>query len=114
VQNFATAEVHTFPFGRFETCQVGEYSIGRARYEPGWRWSRDVGPSVGTALCEVGHVGVVIEGQAGVRMADGREFVIRAGDAFVIEAGHDSWVVGDEPYVSIHLANSGPYAASGQ
>lgn len=86
--------------------------IGRARYEPGWRWSRDVGAAAGTALCELDHVGVVVAGRAAVRMAGGEEFIISAGDAFAIPAGHDSWVLGDEPYESIHLLGADDYAAS--
>jgi hypothetical protein len=113
IQNFDSAEVRAFPLGQFELCQVGGHIIGRASYQPGWRWSRDVGPLVGTDLCEVDHVGVVITGRAAVRMADGREFALRAGDVFVIPGGHDSWVIGGDRYVSIHLANAGGYSASG-
>lgn len=110
VRNFGQAEVRTFPNGRFELCQLGGHSIGRARYEPGWKWSRDVGPLAGTSLCQDSHVGVVISGQAAVRMADGREFMLYAGDAFVIPGGHDSWVVGKEPYESVHFAGADGYA----
>jgi uncharacterized protein YjlB len=111
IQNFDSAEVRTFPHGQFEICEVGGHSIGRARYQPGWRWSRDVGPRAGTDLCQASHVGVVLAGKAAVRMADGHEFALRAGDAFIIPGGHDSWVIGNEPYVSIHLANTGGQAA---
>jgi hypothetical protein len=111
VQNFDTAEIHTFPLGQFELCQqLGGHSIGRASYEPGWKWSQHVGPAVGTNLCQASHVGVVLAGQAAVRMADGHEVVLRVGDVFVISGRHDSWVVGDEPYVSIHLDNADAYA----
>jgi quercetin dioxygenase-like cupin family protein len=71
-------------------------TIGRARYEPGWRWSEHVGPITGTDLCDVEHLGMVVSGRAGVRMTDGTEFVMEPGDVFAIPAGHDSWVVGDE------------------
>jgi uncharacterized protein YjlB len=111
IQNFDSAEVRTFPHGQFEICQVGGHSIGRARYQPGWRWSRDVGPQAGTGLCQASHVGVVLAGNAAVRMADGHEFALRAGDVFIIPGGHDSWVIGHEPYVSIHLATTGGQAA---
>lgn len=110
VRNFGEAEVRTFANGQFELCELGGHIIGRARYQPGWRWSRDVGPLTGTSLCQDSHVGVVIAGQAAVQMADGHEFMLRAGDAFVIPGGHDSWVVGEEPYESIHLAGAGGYA----
>jgi Cupin len=110
IANLGTAEVRTFPNGRFELCRLGGHVIGRARYQPGWRWSRDIGPQAGTRLCQEAHVGVVTAGQAGVRMADGREFLLRAGDAFVIPGGHDSWVVGDQPYESIHFTGAADYA----
>jgi uncharacterized protein YjlB len=110
IANLSSGEVRTFPNGRFELCQLGQHAIGRARYQPGWKWSRDVAPLAGTALCEAGHVGVVTAGQAAVQMADGREFVLSTGDAFVIPGGHDSWVVGEEPYESIHFAGAAGYA----
>ena len=79
-------------------------------YEPGWRWSEHVGPVAGTALCEVDHVGLVLGGKAAVRMADGAERLLGPGDFFAIPPGHDSWVVGDETYVSLHLSGAGSYA----
>ena len=112
IQKFDAAEVREFPRGRFQLCRLAGLTIGRARYEPGWRWSRDVGASAGTALCDLDHVGVVVAGRAAVRMADGEEFIISAGDAFAIPAGHDSWVLGDEPFESIHLLGADEYAAS--
>lgn len=111
VRNFTDGERQTFPRGRFELCRIGAQVIGRAQYEPGWRWTRDVGPLVGTALCEVEHLGVVVAGRAGVRMADGTEFALGPGDVFAIPAGHDSWVIGDQPYESIHLANAAAYTS---
>ena len=113
IASLGSAEVRTFPNGRFELCQLGGHVIGRSRYQPGWKWSRDVAPLAGTALCQEAHVGVVTAGQAAVRMADGREYVLHAGDAFAIPGGHDSWVLGDEPYESIHLAGAIGYATPG-
>ncbi len=103
------SEVREFPKGRFEVFQVGPMTIGRASYDPGWRWSEDVGGAPG-ALCQVEHVGWVVSGEAAVKMADGTERVMRAGDFFYVPPGHDSWVVGDEPYVSLHLMGSEDYA----
>jgi len=103
-------EVRTFHKGRFEVYAVGPMTIGRATYEPGWVWSKHVGPKAGTELCEVEHVGLVISGQAGVRMADGTERVMNEGELFYVPPGHDSWVVGDEPYVSLHVLGSEDYA----
>jgi quercetin dioxygenase-like cupin family protein len=103
-------EVRTFPHGRFELYRVGGQVLGRAVYQPGWRWSQHVAPIAGTALCEVDHVGVVLGGRAAVRMADGTERLLSSGDVFAIPAGHDSWVVGDQEYVSLHLLEAGAYA----
>jgi quercetin dioxygenase-like cupin family protein len=105
-------ERRTFEKGAFELVNAGGMSIGRASYEPGWRWSEHVGPITGTELCEVEHVGIVVAGRAAVRMADGHEFVMEPGDVFAIPAGHDSWVVGDEAYVSYHLMGASGYAAA--
>jgi len=106
-------EVRTFPLGRFELYRVGGHELGRAVYEPGWRWSEHVAPLAGTALCEIDHIGLVLSGKAAVRMADGTERVLGPGDFFAIPPGHDSWVVGDEAYVSMHLFEAGAYARSG-
>jgi quercetin dioxygenase-like cupin family protein len=103
-------ERRAFEKGMFELVNTGDMSIGRASYEPGWRWSEHVGAITGTEICEVEHVGIVVSGRAAVRMADGNEFVMEPGDVFSIPAGHDSWVVGDEPYVSLHILGSEGYA----
>lgn len=105
-------ETRTFEKGRFELYQVGPMSLGRATYEPGWMWSQHVGAATGAALCQVDHVGLVLGGQAMVKMADGTERVMSAGDFFYVPPGHDSWVVGDEPYVSIHIRGSESYAVT--
>jgi quercetin dioxygenase-like cupin family protein len=103
-------EVRTFEKGRFEVYRVGGTTLGRATYEPGWRWTEHVGPTAGTELCEVEHVGLVLSGQAVAKMADGREVVMKPGDFFYVPPGHDSWVVGDEPYVSLHIVGGEDYA----
>ena len=104
-------EVRTFEKGRFELYEVGPMTLGRATYEPGWRWSAHVGPASGESLCQVEHVGLVVSGAAAVKMADGTERVMRAGELFYVPPGHDSWVVGDEPYVSLHIMGSEDYAS---
>ena len=101
-------EVREFEKGRFEVYRVGPMTIGRATYEPGWRWTEHVG---GAPSCEVEHVGLVVSGAAAVRMDSGEERVMRAGDLFYVPPGHDSWVVGDEPYVSLHFMGGEEYAA---
>jgi quercetin dioxygenase-like cupin family protein len=105
------SETRHFEKGRFELYHVGPAILGRATYEPGWRWSEHVGPTVGAQSCQVEHVGLVLSGQAVARMDDGAEWVMKAGDFFYIPPGHDSWVVGDEPYVSLHILGSESYAA---
>jgi quercetin dioxygenase-like cupin family protein len=101
-------EVRTFEKGRFETYAVGPTTLGRATYEPGWRWTEHVGD--GESTCQVEHVGLVLSGRAAVRMDDGTEKVMEAGQLFHVPPGHDSWVVGDEPYVSLHIMGSEDYA----
>ena len=108
----APDETRAFELGSFDVVTIAGATLGRARYDPGWRWSTHVGAITGDALCEVDHLGIVVSGRAAVRMRDGREFVMEAGDVFAIPAGHDSWVVGDEPYVSLHLLGASAYAAS--
>jgi quercetin dioxygenase-like cupin family protein len=103
-------EVRTFEKGTFELYRVGPMTLGRATYEPGWRWSTHVGARTGERSCRVEHVGLVLSGRAMAKMDDGTERVMSAGELFYVPAGHDSWVVGDEPYVSLHIMGSEGYA----
>ncbi len=104
-------EVRTFDKGKFELVNIAGMTLGRATYEPGWKWSLDVGKALGKTSCDVEHVGIVLSGCADVTMDDGRVFEIKEGDIFYIAAGHDSSVLGDEPYVSLHLMGAGDYAS---
>jgi quercetin dioxygenase-like cupin family protein len=104
-------DTREFEKGRFEVYSVGPMTLGRATYEPGWKWSEHVGAASGESLCQVEHVGLVLSGAAAVKMDDGSERVMNAGDFFYVPPGHDSWVVGDEPYVSLHIMGSESYAA---
>ena len=103
-------EVREFELGRFELVHLGGMTIGRATYQPGWKWSVHVGAPLGHASCQVEHVGMVVSGCATAAMDDGRVLEMRAGDLFYIPPGHDSWVVGDEPYVSLHFLGADHYA----
>ena len=104
-------EARTFLKGTFELAKVGGLTIGRAAYEPGWKWSEHVGRDTGARYCEVEHVGLVLKGRAAVQMKDGGETrVLEPGDLFHVPPGHDSWVVGNEPYVSIHFLGAETYA----
>ena len=104
-------EVREFERGKFELVHLGGMTIGRATYQPGWKWSEHVGASTGAKSCHVEHVGMVVAGCAAAAMDDGRIVEMRAGDIFYIPPGHDSWVVGDEPYVSLHFMGAEDYAA---
>lgn len=103
-------EVRDFEKGKFELIHVGGMTIGRASYEPGWKWSTHVGAAQGLKSCSVEHVGLVISGRATAAMDDGKVIEMKPGDLFYIAPGHDSWVVGDEPYVSLHFMGAGDYA----
>ena len=105
----APDEVREFDHGRFELVRLGGLVVGRATYEPGWRWSLHVGGKE-DARCQVEHVGMVVSGRAAVLMDDGEERVMEPGQLFYVAPGHDSWVVGDEPYVSLHFLGAGEYA----
>ncbi len=104
-------ETRTFPKGKFEIVNIGGMTIGRATYEPGWRWSEHVGRETGARSCQVEHVGMVVSGRATAAMDDGTVYEMKSGDLFYIPPGHDSWVIGDEPYVSIHLMGASDYAS---
>jgi hypothetical protein len=104
-------EVREFPLGRFELVTIGGMTIGRAEYQPGWRWSEHVGRASGATHCTVEHLGMAIQGHATAAMMDGPIHDLTAGTVFYIPAKpHDSWVVGDEPYVSLHFLGAGHYA----
>lgn len=104
-------EVRHFEKGKFELVHIGGVTIGRATYAPGWKWSEHVGRSLGKTSCDVEHVGIVLSGRATAAMNDGRMIEMKSGDIFYIAPGHDSWVVGDEPYVSLHLVGAADYAS---
>lgn len=111
IRRFDDPDSHsTPPLAAIDMVQVGGLSIGRARYEPGWRWSEHVGAATGERWCRVAHVGLVVGGRNIVTMEDGRKVEMRAGDLFSIGPGHDSAVVGDEPYESLHFVGTEEYA----
>jgi hypothetical protein len=104
-------EVRTFERGRLELVSIAGQTLGRATYEPGWKWSLHVGPTVGAERCSVEHLGLVLAGHATAAFDDGRVFDLTAGTLFYIPPQpHDSWVVGDELYVSLHLLGAAGYA----
>ena len=107
-------ELREFEKGKFEVVRIGDMTIGRATYEPGWRWSEHVGMEEGERSCHVDHVGMIVCGRMMVRMDDGREIEMTAGDLFSIGPGHDAWVIGDETYVSLHFGGADYYASKGE
>ncbi len=103
-------EVREMVNGRFELVRIGGLTIGRATYQPGWKWSEHVGPTVGSTRCTVEHVGLVLAGAATVAFED-RVIEMHAGELFYVPpVPHDSWVVGGTPYVSLHFLGAERYA----
>ena len=84
---------------RVDVVRIGDSTAARLTFEPGWKWSECVKPVAGTDTCQLRHIGVVGAGRLAVRHDDGSEVELNAGDAYVIEPGHDAWVVGDAPFV---------------
>jgi quercetin dioxygenase-like cupin family protein len=104
-------EIREFAKGKLELVRLGGLTIARATYEPGWKWSVHVGPQSGSSRCTVEHVGLVVSGTATAAFDDGHVVELQAGELFHIPPEpHDSWVVGDQPYVSIHLLGADTYA----
>jgi hypothetical protein len=110
-KGFATPdEVRTFPGGRLELVQIGGATIGRAVFEPGWRWATSVQPIAGTKSCEAPHFQYHVSGVLKVVMDDGTELECRPGDISLLPSGHDAWVVGDEAAVVVDFQGMVDYA----
>ncbi|RSM72700.1 cupin [Actinoplanes sp. ATCC 53533] len=103
-------EVRSFAHGRLELLQVDGSAIGRLVLEPGWRWSNDVKPVAGTQLCEAPHFQYHVAGVLRIAMADGTTFDAGPGDVTSLPAGHDAWVVGEEPVVVVDWFGASEYA----
>jgi len=112
IKNFENPdEVRTFPKGKFELVKLPNITIGKATYKAGWKWSQDISLLAGTQFCEVEHLGMVLSGSATVDFKDGTIHTVKKGDIFYVSSKpHDSWVLGDEDYVSIHFLGSEKYA----
>jgi hypothetical protein len=87
--------------GRVDLVFIGGTTVGKATYEPGWQWSKHVGPIVGSEICQATHLGVVLSGRQRIRLTDGTEREIGPGEVFHIPPGHDGWAVGAEPCVVV-------------
>ena len=103
-------EVRTFEKGKFELVRIGGMTIGRATYEPGWKWSEHVRPIAKTDSCQAAHMGYFISGRMKVVMDDGEEMAYGPGDFAIMAPGHDAWVIGDEPCVVIDWQGFADYA----
>lgn len=95
---------------RVEVVRLKGATAARFTFQPGWRWSECVKPVVGTESCQARHVGAIVSGRLHVEHTDGGVADIKPGDAYVIEPGHDAWVVGDEPAVSFEFESAETYA----
>jgi len=102
--------VRKFPHGHIDSVALGESEIGRWQFEPGWRWSTDVRPIVGTESCQNRHLGVCLTGSLHVQMDDGTAMDIGPDDAYEIPPGHDAWVVGDQPFTIYEWTSSRVFA----
>jgi quercetin dioxygenase-like cupin family protein len=100
----APDETRPFENGKAELVTLGGVTVGRGVLEPGWRWSEHVKPIAGTDSCQVTHTGYVVSGRLKVVMDDGSEGEAGPGDAYVIPAGHDAWVVGDQTFISVDFS----------
>ena len=103
-------EVREFPNGKLELIKIGGATVGRAVFEPGWKWSTSVQPLVKTKSCEAPHLQYHVSGRLGVLMDDGSEAEYGPGDVSLLPPGHDAWVVGNEPVVVIDISGMGEYA----
>ena len=111
LKNFGKAdEIREFPKGRVELITIGGATIGRAIFEPGWRWATSVQPIAKTKSCEAPHFQYHVSGVLRVKMDDGSEFDCKPGDVSLLPSGHDAWVVGDEPAVVVDFQGMLDYA----
>jgi uncharacterized cupin superfamily protein len=103
-------EVRSFDKGKVELVNLGDSVVGRATFEPGWRWSTCVKPVANTNSCEAAHFAYQVSGIMRIRMDDGTEMELKPGDVNVIPSGHDAWVVGNEPVVTVDFQGMSTYA----
>ena len=97
----------SFEHGEISLVNLTGFTVGRAELRPGWRWSSDVAPLAGTEACPGTHRSYVVSGRMHVAMSDGRELDLGPGDAHLVGPGHDAWVIGDQPCVTIDFIPTG-------
>jgi hypothetical protein len=93
-----------FPNGHSAFVDVGDSTVARTTMQPGWKWSKDIKPIVKTESCQMLHTGVALAGHLRVEHTDGSTADLKEGDAYIVEPGHDAWVVGDQPFTSLDWA----------
>ncbi|MGO9606344.1 MAG: adenylate/guanylate cyclase domain-containing protein [Candidatus Binataceae bacterium] len=103
-------QVRRFPNGQIETVSYNETTVGRFRFQPGWRWSRDVGPIANTRSCQIHHQGIVLRGRLHIESDTGESCEVGVDDVYDFPPGHDAWVVGDQPFEAIEFASARLYA----
>jgi len=96
-----TQDVRVTGRGRVEVVELDDRSVAKITWLPGWRWSVDVKPIAGTEWCQSHHLALSLSGRVRVQMQDGVELEIGPGEIYEIPPGHDAWVIGDEPFVSV-------------
>jgi uncharacterized cupin superfamily protein len=99
-------ETRTPEKAKIEVLDLGAVKAARLTAQPGWRWTTSIKPVVGTESCQARHVGTAVAGRLHLVHEDGTELELSAGDAYVIEPGHDAWVVGNEPFVAYEFDSS--------
>jgi len=111
VKSFAKPEeTREFAKGKLELIHVNDALVGRATFQPGWKWTASVGPIMKTASCQAAHFGYQVSGVMRTRMDDGTEVDSKAGDVCHLPPGHDAWVVGNEPVVFVDFQGMADYA----
>lgn len=111
LKSFGTPdEIREFPKGRLELTNIGGATVGRAYFEPGWKWSTSIQPIVNTHSCEAPHFQYHVAGVLKVVMDDGTELICRPGDVSLLPSGHDAWVIGDETAIVVDFQGMVDYA----
>ena len=103
-------ETRTPDKSRIEVVRLGALTAARVTFQPGWSWSQCIKPVVGTESCQARHVGTVTSGRLHVVHEDGSEADAVAGAVYIIEPGHQAWVVGDEPFVGFEFESGESFA----
>lgn len=96
--------------GHLDVHKLGDHTVGVATFEPGWKWSENVKPIVGTDSCQAPHLAYVVSGHMTIRADDGTQVDVGPGDLMSVAPGHDAWTVGDEPCVQVDFMSGATYA----